>query len=121
MKKLKKNEHEIWNNSFLDFWLKQIAGVYIRSFTKQCNDKLWQMEFCKEEAEEGTTKTNERTKKERVSMSLWLLLKDASIVSDLLLSCRKLTLESTHFLLLHPFKGMDLDEIDAKGMDGRRE
>ena len=79
------------------------------------------MEFCKEEAEEGTTKTNERTKKERVSMSLWLFLKDASIVSDLLLSCRKLTLESTHFLLLHPFKGMDLDEIDAKGMDGRRE
>ena len=64
---------------------------------------------------------DERTKKERVSMSLWLLLKDASIVSDLLLSCRKLTLESTHFLLLHPFKGMDLDEIDAKGMDGRRE
>ena len=29
-------------------------------------------------------------------------------MSDLLLSCRNLTLGSTHFLLLHPFKGMDL-------------
>ena len=101
-------EYEIWN-SFLDFWLKQIAGVYIK-FTKQ-----WQV--VADGILQGSWRTSERTKKERVSMSLWLLLKDASIVSDLLLSCRKLTLESTHFLLLHPFKGMDLD--DAKGMDGR--
>ena len=73
------------------------------------------MEFCKE----AEARTNEERKGEYefVTVTPRLLLKDANIVSDLLLSCRKLTLESTHFLLLHPFKGMDLD--DAKGMDGR--
>ena len=68
---------------------------------------------------QGSWSTNEERKGEYefVTVTPRLLLKDANIVSDLLLSCRKLTLESTHFLLLHPFKGMDLD--DAKGMDGR--
>ena len=51
----------------------------------------------------------EGNSKERKRVSLTTLhSQGCQHVSDLLLSCRNLTLGSTHFLLLHPFKGMDL-------------